>query len=295
MTTSTDTVQPGQQSAASGNKKPLWAAIGILGMTVVAMGGTLLYKQRAPAPPVSVAATTTSAPPQYPTARQTTAPATSAGLADDLIEKPPAAPVKSVPLPLIAAPADAAAPAPGHAPAQQMNAPAPPPSTEYSGASPAYSPPRYVAAAPACATCGAVESVTPVERSSKPDGVGLGTVAGGVLGAVLGNQVGHGNGRAAATVLGAVGGGFAGNAIEGKMRRETVYQVGVRMQDGSHRTVEVAQPPVVGSAVTVDGATLRTRDDAALPARDGASHQPRRHRVHHANTQPPGMADYPTN
>jgi len=31
-------------------------------------------------------------------------------------------------------------------------------------------------------------------------------VAGGVLGAVLGNQVGHGSGRAAATILGAVGG-----------------------------------------------------------------------------------------
>ena len=35
----------------------------------------------------------------------------------------------------------------------------------------------------------------------------MGAVAGGVLGAVLGNQVGHGNGRAAATLLGAVGGG----------------------------------------------------------------------------------------
>ncbi|MDB5870085.1 MAG: 17 kDa surface antigen [Polaromonas sp.] len=295
MTTSTDTVQPGQQSAASGNKKPLWAAIGILGMTVVAMGGTLLYKQRAPAPPVTVAAitATTSAPPQYPTARQTTTPAASANLADDLIEKSPAAPVKSVPLPLIAAPAHAAAPAPGPASVQHVQAPAP--SAQYSGASPAYAQPNYVATAPVCAVCGSVESVTPVERSAKPDGVGIGTVAGGVLGAVLGNQVGHGNGRAAATVLGAVGGGFAGNAIEGKMRRETVYQVGVRMQDGSRRTVEVALPPVVGSAVTVDGATLRTRDDAALPARDGASHQPRRHRVHHANTQPPGMADYPTN
>ena len=41
-----------------------------------------------------------------------------------------------------------------------------------------------------------------------------GTVAGAVLGGLLGNQVGHGNGRKLATVGAAVGGGFAGRAIE---------------------------------------------------------------------------------
>jgi outer membrane lipoprotein SlyB len=87
-------------------------------------------------------------------------------------------------------------------------------------------------------------------------------VAGGVLGAVVGNQIGHGSGRTAATILGAVGGGFAGNAIEGKVRKETVYQVGVRMEDGSHRMVEVARAPAVGSHVTVDGAVLRGSDGA---------------------------------
>ncbi|UUZ70469.1 hypothetical protein LP416_15310 [Polaromonas sp. P2-4] len=69
--------------------------------------------------------------------------------------------------------------------------------------------------------------------------------------------MGHGNGRAAATILGAVGGGFAGNAIEGQVRKVTVYQVGVRMEDGSHRTMEIAQAPRVGSRVTVEGANLR--------------------------------------
>ena len=91
----------------------------------------------------------------------------------------------------------------------------------------------------------------------------MGTVAGGVLGAVLGNQIGHGGGRTAATILGAVGGGFAGNAIEGQMRKETVYQVSVRMEDGSQRVVEVARAPAVGSRVTVDGSTLRTSDGAS--------------------------------
>ncbi|MGH8759253.1 MAG: glycine zipper 2TM domain-containing protein [Burkholderiales bacterium] len=113
----------------------------------------------------------------------------------------------------------------------------------------------------------AVESVTPVERSAKPVGPGVGAVAG----AVLGNQVGHGSGRTAATILGAVGGGFASNPIEGQMRKETVYQVGVRMKDGSHRTVEVARAPSVGSRVTVEGATLRTHDGASYGPKPAAA------------------------
>jgi outer membrane lipoprotein SlyB len=98
-----------------------------------------------------------------------------------------------------------------------------------------------------------------VQRSAKAEGPGLGAVAGGVLGAVLGNQVGHGNGRAAATLLGAVGGGFAGNAIEGNMKKVTVYQVAVRMEDGSRRNVEISQAPNIGSRVTVEGSDLRYR------------------------------------
>ncbi|MDB5929499.1 MAG: 17 kDa surface antigen [Polaromonas sp.] len=257
MTAPVDILQPGQQPAASSNTKPLWIAVGILGATVLAMGGTLLYKQSAPPPPATVAALApapaTAALPQYPTARQP-AVAASSNLADDLVEKPAA----------VAKPEPEPSPAKAPAPLKHVSkpAPAPSPAPHYSGAAPGYSAPTYsapaqVAAAPVCAVCGSVESVTPIERSAKPAGVSVGTVAGGVLGAVLGNQIGHGNGRAAATVLGAVGGGFAGNAIEGKMRRETVYQVNVRMQNGSHRTFEAAHAPAVGSRVRVEGSTLR--------------------------------------
>ncbi|MDP2257564.1 MAG: glycine zipper 2TM domain-containing protein [Polaromonas sp.] len=245
MTTSIDTLQPGQQPASSGNK-PLWAAVAILGVAVLGMGATLIYNQRTPAPVATVAALTA---PQAATPSQLAAPAASTRVADDLIEKPAAAPAKPAPAPVrkVVRPVPHPAPAPG-----------------YSGVSPAphYAPAPVVAAAPVCAVCGSVESVTAVERSGKPAGPGLGTVAGGVLGAVLGNQVGRGNGRTAATILGAVGGGFAGNAIEGNMRKETVYQVDVRMEDGSRRTVEVARAPSVGSRVTLEGATLRTSDGA---------------------------------
>ncbi len=274
MISSTDTLQPGQQAASSighagntVNTKPLWAAVGILGVAVLGMGGTLIHNQRAPVTPSAPVATVAA----LTTAPRLAAPAAaSLNAADDLSEKPVAAP--------------AASPAPTPAPVKKVvkHVAKPVPAPAYAGVSPApaagaapnpypaYSSHTPVAAAPVCAVCGSVESVTPIERSSKPPGVGVGTVAGGVLGAVLGNQVGHGNGRTAATILGAVGGGFAGNAIEGRVRRETVYQVGVRMEDGSRRTVEVAHAPSVGSEVTVQGSTLRTRDGVSYSPRPAA-------------------------
>lgn len=245
MNTSTDNLQPGQQAASSGSK-PLWAAVGILGVAVLAMGGTMIYQQRATAPVVA------SAPQQVPPRPGELS--SSINAADDLAEKPAAAPAKPAPVPAqkVAKPVPKPAPAPAH-----------------TGVSPAPAPSWTPAPAPVvqvCAVCGSVESVTPVERSTKPSGVGVGTVAGGVLGAVLGNQVGNGSGRTVATVLGAVGGGFAGNAIEKHVRKETVYQVGVRMEDGTRRVVEVAQAPAVGTRVTVDGSSLRTHDGASYRA-----------------------------
>ena len=263
MTTSIDKLPPGQPSAASASK-PLWAAVGILGVAVLAMGGTMIYKERAPAPAATVAAIAPMAPmaqmapPRGATALQ---PATAgisqapAADADDLIEKPAVAPAKPAPVPArkVVKPVHKAAPAPSYSAAPPSAYPGP------SGVAPApsYSAAPHVAAAPVCAVCGSVESVTPVERSAKAPGVGVGAVAGGVLGAV--------------------GGGFAGNAIEGKMRKETVYQVGVRMENGSHRMLEVARAPAVGSPVTVEGATLRTRDGASYgprPAPAPVSAQP---------------------
>ncbi len=127
--------------------------------------------------------------------------------------------------------------------------------------------PRPVAQAPkpvVCADCGTVEAVTAVQRQGEVNGVavgnttvGLGTVAGGVVGGLLGNQVGGGNGKTAMTVLGAAGGAFAGNAIEKNMKKVTVYQVRVRMHDGSTRNVEVSSSIPVGSRVIVEGKNLR--------------------------------------
>ena len=246
MTTAVDVLQPGQTGqSGSTAAKPLWAAVGLLGAAVLAMGGTMLYQQgaRSPIAPLSPLAPVALVAPAaaLPLAAASSA---SIGVADDLSEKPVAAPAKPAPAP--AKKVVKAAPRPAPAPSYAGTAPAP-------SVNPAPTP----VVMQVCATCGSVESVTAVQRTTKPDGPGVGAVAGGVAGAVLGNQVGRGNGRIAATIIGAVGGGFAGNAIERNVRKETVYQVGVRMDDGSRRTIEVAQPPSVGSKVTVDGSTIR--------------------------------------
>lgn len=106
-----------------------------------------------------------------------------------------------------------------------------------------------------CRDCGVVESVQAVTR--KGEGTGVGAVAGGVVGALLGNQVGKGNGRKAMTVIGAVGGGAAGHEIEKRSRSTTIYRVQVRMEDGSLRTIEQANSPSIGARVIVQGQSLR--------------------------------------
>lgn len=112
-------------------------------------------------------------------------------------------------------------------------------------------------AAVSCASCGVVEAVTPVQQ--KGEGSGVGAVGGAVVGGLLGNQMGSGGGKKAMTVIGAVGGGLAGNEIEKRQRATTVYQVKVRMDDGSTRTVTQSTAPTVGQKVTVEGQQVKAR------------------------------------
>ena len=129
--------------------------------------------------------------------------------------------------------------------------------------------PVAVAKANVCASCGTVEAVTAVKRPGQVNGVavgnttiGIGTVAGGVLGGLLGNQVGNGNGKTLATVVGAAGGAYAGNKVEQSMKTVTVYDVRVRMNDGSVRNLDISTAPAVGSKVIVEGNNLRSVNGA---------------------------------
>lgn len=92
-------------------------------------------------------------------------------------------------------------------------------------------------------TAGRVVAITPVQ-TEKPAS-GLGAVGGAVVGGLLGNQVGKGNGRIVGTVVGAAAGGFAGNEVEKYVRKDTQYQVRVRMDDGTQRTFTYQSAPGV--------------------------------------------------
>lgn len=59
----------------------------------------------------------------------------------------------------------------------------------------------------------------------QPPTSGGGAVIGGLAGGAIGNQIGHGSGRAAATMLGLVGGALLGNQIEGNNNAAQVQNV----------------------------------------------------------------------
>jgi len=109
----------------------------------------------------------------------------------------------------------------------------------------------------ACANCGAVQSVNVVEVRGKSKDV-LGTIAGGLLGGVLGHQVGGGSGKDLATVIGAVGGAYAGNRVENSMDTHNVFRVTVRLDGGSSQTFDYAADPsvAVGTRVKVENGAL---------------------------------------
>lgn len=122
-------------------------------------------------------------------------------------------------------------------------------------------PVRVAAATPAknwCSNCGNVESIRAV--TTRAEGSGLGAAGGAVLGGLLGNQVGGGNGKKLATVAGAVGGAVVGNQVEGNMRATTSYEIKVRLDDGSARTFRQQSEPQwrTGQRVKVVDGSLRS-------------------------------------
>lgn len=92
-----------------------------------------------------------------------------------------------------------------------------------------------------CSQCGVIESVR--EISAKGEGSGLGAAGGAVVGGLLGHQVGGGSGKQIATVVGAVGGAVAGNEVEKRVKSTKSYEITVRLDDGSTRMIQEANPP----------------------------------------------------
>ena len=248
---------PTSAPAAAPAMKWMWAAIGALGVSVLALGATLVLQQRAPSAPVPVAAGPDTA--QFAMSPDPQALASNA---------PPAVPEGAAKARAPAAPALAGLRPLGAGPRPEGGQMYP------AGAGEA-----PVARAPVCASCGRVESVQAVEQAEPATGVGA--VAGGVLGAVVGNQVGKGSGRTAATLLGAAGGGYVGHKIEQRTRTRTVYQVAVRMDNGSVRHFQRAQPTAVGTPVVLQGKGFRVDQGSSARGPDAypQAQQPRAIRV----------------
>lgn len=231
-------------AAPTPSLKWMWAAIGGLGLSVVALGAALVWQARTPdaeAPAAKAALASSQRTPESEviTERRAAAPVA-----------PPTATSRTT-----AKPAGYADTAGGGYPSGSSGQAA----TAMGGAGGQALRTADNRAPALCATCGRVESVQAVQQAAPATGVGA--VAGGVLGAVVGNQIGKGSGRTAATVLGAVGGGYAGHKIEENTRTQTVYQVAIRMEDGSVRRFQRAQPPAVGTPVVLQGNGFRVADE----------------------------------
>ncbi len=107
-----------------------------------------------------------------------------------------------------------------------------------------------------CRECGVVESVQEVPVEAK--GSGGGAIAGGIVGGIIGNQIGRGATRDIATLLGAVGGAYAGNHIEKSAKEAKRYDVTARFEDGSTRSFSGDTPPAwrSGDRVRLQNGTL---------------------------------------
>ncbi len=155
-------------------------------------------------------------------------PATAAPGCDGAIAPPAAAPA---PAP-VARPAPAPAPAPARAREPSYAERAPSTSPHYAQTQPRQSVSPYT---------GHVTSVTPISTQAKETGLGM--IGGAVVGGLLGNQVGRGNGRTLATVGGALAGGYGGHVAENYYSRDTQYRVNVRMDNGTNRSFTYKAAP----------------------------------------------------
>jgi outer membrane lipoprotein SlyB len=184
---------------------------------------------------------------------------------------------KTVQAPVAAAPIPAPMPVADPAPAPQASTPPPAPVAKpapvhvakptvkatpvKAQAAPevkvAAAPEVKVAAAPPPNTVGAVRQIDPITETHAS---GVGAVAGGALGGVLGHQFGKGDGKKAMTLLGAVGGAVAGHQVEKARNTKVVgYRVQVQLDNGETRTFEPTELDglKVGDRVRVEQGTLR--------------------------------------
>jgi outer membrane lipoprotein SlyB len=222
---------------------PLLAAAAVSVIVFSAIGVVALTGKMSGAAPGSIGAPQSLAPAAVaapaPSVAPTPAVAPAPALAPEVVPAPKPRTVKK-PVVRVAAPAAESLP------------PAAPVATPVSHA-PA---PAAYPVAQARSDLGVVESVREVKEKGDP--TWMGPVAGGIGGAVLGSQVGKGTTRTIMGVLGAAGGAYAGREIEKHVRATKHWEVTVRMDDGSVRSVNYASQPAWrgGERVRIENGTL---------------------------------------
>jgi len=190
----------------------------------------------------------------------------AAPVAEPVPTAAPTAPVAVAPAPAIAASKTAAV---SHQKTAKrkveetiLATPAPAPYPVAGGVPPDYVPAPVAASistAPPCLDCGVVANVRQVTNEAKPSGAGA--VIGGLAGAVLGSNIGRGNTRTVASIAGAIGGGLLGNTIEKSRSQTTSYEVSLRMDDGSTRSIAADTLPSwrIGDKVRLDSGAIVSR------------------------------------
>lgn len=109
---------------------------------------------------------------------------------------------------------------------------------------------------------GVVQSIELVRQdvAGGSSALGLGTLAGAVVGGIVGNQVGSGGARPTATVVGAAGGAFVGHELEKRNHQQVdAYKFTIRMNNGPYQTLmQSANPDIrVGDRVQIDNGVVR--------------------------------------
>jgi outer membrane lipoprotein SlyB len=116
-------------------------------------------------------------------------------------------------------------------------------------------PPAFQVSEQAVPRVGTVESITQEQVQNVNSGVGM--IGGALIGGGLGSLIGGGTGQTVATVVGAVGGAYAGNQLA-QRSTTTVWRIGVRYDDGTLATIQqtVAPDLRIGDRVRVSQSSV---------------------------------------
>jgi outer membrane lipoprotein SlyB len=101
-------------------------------------------------------------------------------------------------------------------------------------------PPAFQVSEQAAPRVGTVESIT--QDAVQNVNTGVGTIGGALVGGGLGSLIGGGTGQTVATVVGAVGGAYAGNQLA-QRSTTNVWRIGVRYDDGTLATIQQTVAP----------------------------------------------------